>query len=106
MENKKPEFRLEFNCFASMGDKIEASFIVSPEFELVAVEDMRHSEDTIRGLTLVFRRTEPHQLGRRIFSCRRIFSLKKEFEQLPGGEVTLDTSSTSWSRTVTEDKVK
>ncbi len=92
----KPEFRLEFNCFASMGNKIEASFVVNPEFELVAVEDMRHSEDTIRGLTLVFRRTEPHQLG------RRIFSLKKEYEQLPNGEVTLDTSDTNYHETVNE----
>ena len=87
IENKKPEFRLEFNCFADYGLKVEASFIVSPEFELVGISDIRQSEDTVRVLNLVFRRTNSQQLG------RRVFSLKKEFEQTPKGEVTLDTSS-------------
>lgn len=83
---KKADFRLEFNAFASMGNRIEASFVVDPTFELVAVEDMRMGEDTVRGLTLIFRRSQPHQLG------RRIFTLKKEFERLPTGEVTFDSS--------------
>jgi len=98
IEEKKPEFRLDFNCFASFSNRIEASFVVSPEFELVGVSDIHHSDDTVRALTLIFRRTNPHQLG------RRIFTLKKEFEQLPTGEVTFDSNnSTSEQRTKGEN---
>lgn len=85
-EKRKPDFRLDFNCFASFGNRIEASFIIDPSFEIESISDMRHSEDTARVFTLVFKRSEPHQLG------RRIFTLKKEFEQTSDGGVTLDTS--------------
>ena len=87
MTEKKPEFRLDFNGFATFGNRVEASLIVSPEFELVGVTDIHHSEDTVRALTFIFQRTNPHQLG------RRIFSLKKEFEQLPTGEITFDSAN-------------
>lgn len=84
-EKKQPKFRLEFNAFASYGKEIEASFVVSPKFELVAVSDIHHSKDTARVLNLIFRRTNSQKLG------RRVFSLKKEFEQTPQGEVTFDS---------------
>ena len=86
MSKKKPEFSLIFNCFASFGNSVEASFILDPEFELEVVSDIHHSEENARVLTLTFRRTNSKQLG------RRIFSLKKEFEQTPQGEVTFDSS--------------
>lgn len=86
MSKKQPEFVLQFNCFAQFGDRIEASFIVSPEFELKTVSDIRHDKGTIRALNLVFYRTNSTEVG------RRVFSLKKEFEQTPDGLITLDSA--------------
>lgn len=84
MSERKQEFRIEFNCFADYGREIEASFIIDPTFELVFVTDMQHSPETVRVLNLVFRKVEGKKLG------RRGYSLKKEWEQTPNGEVPLD----------------
>lgn len=75
-EKKKPKFWIEFTSFADFGTAVEASLVISPEYNITGVTDMQHSPDSARIVTLLFSRREP-QLG------RRGYSLKQEWEQNP-----------------------
>lgn len=76
-KKKKPEFWIEFNSFASFGNIVEASIILSPEWDIHHVMNMLHGEDTARVLHLVFTRKEK-DFG------RKYLSLKEEWKQETG----------------------
>jgi hypothetical protein len=94
-EDKTPRFFLEFESFATFSNRTETTFIVTPEWEIQVVEEAYYGEGKVKVLHLVFRKSTP-QLG------RRIYSLKKEFEQAPGGEVTLDSQTIGEKESVTK----
>lgn len=72
----KPKFWIDFNSFATYGNRVEAVIVVSPEYDLHHVVNMLHGPDTARALTLVFTRKKK-KFG------RRGYSLKQEWEQKP-----------------------
>ena len=77
-EKKKPEFAIDFNAFANYGSMVEATLIVSPEWDVTAIVSMLHSPDSSRVITLVFNKRK-REYG------RRGYSLQKEWEQKPSG---------------------
>ena len=86
MTEKKAKFSIEFIGFSNAGlGRYEASIALSPEYDLDVVTDFLYGEDSAKVLTLVFKPVEK-KFG------RRIFTLKKESETTPQGEVTLDSS--------------
>ncbi len=87
-QKKEPKFSMEFIGFSSMGSikRVEASIALSPEYDIDMVTDFLYGEDSVRVITLVFKPVEK-QFG------RKGFSLKKEWETTPQGEVTLDSSN-------------
>jgi len=76
--NKKPKFWIEFNSFADFGVTVEASLVISSEYNITGITDMQHSKDSARLITLIFSRRK-QKLG------RRGYSLKQEWEQHPKG---------------------
>ena len=78
-QKRKPKFWINFNCFADYGSTVEASLIISPEYNITAVVEMQHSPDSARAITLIFNRRKK-KLG------RRGYSLKQEWEQTKEGD--------------------
>lgn len=73
-EEKKTKFFIEFNSFANFGITVEASLVISPEYNITGITEMQHSPDSARVITLIFNRRK-EKLG------RRGYSLKQEWEQ-------------------------
>jgi len=73
-EKRKPKFWIEFNSFADFGTAVEASLVLSPEYNIIGITEMQHSSDSARVITLIFSRRK-QKLG------RRGYSLKQEWEQ-------------------------
>lgn len=73
-EKRKPKFWIGFNSFADFGVTVEASIIISPEYNITGITEMQHSPDSARAITLIFNRRK-QKLG------RRGYSLKQEWEQ-------------------------
>ena len=42
-EKRKPKFFIDFNAFADFGNMVEATLIVSPDYDVTAVVSMLHS---------------------------------------------------------------
>ncbi len=74
MKKRKAKFWIDFNSFADFGSMVEASLVISPNYDITSVVDMQYSSDSARVITLVFNRRKP-RLG------RRGYSLKQEWEQ-------------------------
>jgi hypothetical protein len=88
--SKKEKFDLNFVGFSGMGslDQYEATIVVPPEYDLVGVISSLFFADGSRGITLHFKRSDI-KLG------RRGYSLKEEWEQLPGGQSQISVANES-----------
>ena len=84
-KEKIPKFFFEFDSFAVFDNRVETTFVVTPEWEINVLEETYHGEGKVKVLHLIFRKAEPQ-------SGRRVYSLKKEFEQSSTGEITLDST--------------
>jgi len=73
-EKRKPKFWIDFNGFADFGVTVEASLVISPEYNITGIVDIQHSSDSARVITVIFSRRK-QKLG------RRGYSLKQEWEQ-------------------------
>lgn len=91
--SEKKKFDINFVGFSGMGslDQYEATIVIPPEYDLVGVISSLFFADGSRGITLHFKR-EDVKLG------RRGYSLKQEWEQLPGGQSQLTTSQSSGNK--------